>query len=402
MTARIANDTLELWNGEMTMTPVSYLAYELAENFEDNGESKGAWCLNGKLCLRPSFQRNAVWDDDKNRKLITTIANNAPIGTIYLGQEQKENGDIMELTVVIDGQQRLIAICRFINGDFSIVYNGKHLFFDDLYYELPEIWKRIRNYEVKMYNCIGSLDAQLKWFDKINANAVVLTDQERRNAIYMGEGTELLKHYFSIQNCAGYTLAKNLTSKASKWNRQELLECALKWVSQDDILTLLNDCHEDVAKAQAVCDTFENIVDWVNNTFINQAEDRVQLMRQVDWGFLYHTFSDEIVDPEEIEAEIISLLRGDENHEEVEKCKGIYTYVFTHNPRELNFRQFPDGIKRRLYERQNHTCACCGKPITWANAHADHIKPWSKGGRTVEENCQILCKKCNLTKSDKY
>jgi 5-methylcytosine-specific restriction endonuclease McrA len=39
--------------------------------------------------------------------------------------------------------------------------------------------------------------------------------------------------------------------------------------------------------------------------------------------------------------------------------------------------------------------------MSWANAQADHKIPWSEGGRTVEENCQILCKKCNQHKSNK-
>lgn len=32
--------------------------------------------------------------------------------------------------------------------------------------------------------------------------------------------------------------------------------------------------------------------------------------------------------------------------------------------------------------------------------HADHIKPWAKGGPTTAENCQMLCRDCNLKKSD--
>lgn len=394
-------DSLELWGTNFTMQPISYKITELAEGFVDNGESGGAWCLNKHICLRPSFQRNAVWNEDQNKKLITTIANNAPIGTIYLGQEVHPDGSLADLTVVIDGQQRLIALCRFLDGQFSITYNGKNLFYEDLYYELPEVWNIINNYQIDMYKCLGSLDTQLKWFEKINANSVVLTDQERRNAIFMGEGTELLKHYFSVLNCAGYTLSRNITSSASKWNRQGLLETALKWVSNDDILTLMNKCHNNIDEAQKVCDEFYKIIDWINSTFINQAEDRLSLMKTVDWGWLYNNFHNITIDPDEIEKELIALLRGDENHEEVEKCKGIYTYIFTHNPKELNFRTFSDAIKRRTYERQNHKCALCGTDMSWANAQADHKIPWSEGGRTIEENCQILCKKCNQHKSNK-
>ena len=398
----MAKNDLTLWNGDLRIKPVTYTAYELAQGFIDNGESGGAWCLNNILCLRPSFQRNEVWDEEKKKNLITTIANNAPIGAIYLGRELYDNNVIAYQIVTIDGQQRLISICKFINGEYSITYNGENLFFDDLFYELPEVYNIIKNYQPQIYECIGTLNAQLRWFDNINANAVVLTEQERRNAIFMGEGTEILKHYFSIHNCAGYTLAKNLTSTAASWNRQGLLECALKWVSQDDIAGLMAKVHNDPEAAQEVCNEFNNIIDWVNNTFINQEEDRIAIMKHVDWGWLYYTFGDEEIDPDAIEKEITALLRGDEDHEEVEKSKGIYTYIFTHNPRELTFRVFNDAIKHRIFEKQNRICNICHKPITWKNAHADHIKPWSLGGRTVESNCQILCAACNLKKSNKY
>jgi 5-methylcytosine-specific restriction endonuclease McrA len=45
-------------------------------------------------------------------------------------------------------------------------------------------------------------------------------------------------------------------------------------------------------------------------------------------------------------------------------------------------------------------CHKCGKPFGFAATEADHITPWSKGGKTSVENCQILCKDCNRRKSD--
>ncbi len=83
------------------------------------------------------------------------------------------------------------------------------------------------------------------------------------------------------------------------------------------------------------------------------------------------------------------------------KKSGIYEYVLTGNEKYLNIRTFTDKQKREAYERQKGICVKCKKHFEIEEMEADHIKPWSKGGKTTAENCQMLCEDDNRTKSGK-
>ncbi len=87
--------------------------------------------------------------------------------------------------------------------------------------------------------------------------------------------------------------------------------------------------------------------------------------------------------------------------EDVTKKPGIYDYVLTGNERSLSIRAFTDNMKREAYERQGGICPVCNKPFGVGEMEADHITPWSKGGRTIANNCQMLCKPDNRIKSGK-
>ena len=74
--------------------------------------------------------------------------------------------------------------------------------------------------------------------------------------------------------------------------------------------------------------------------------------------------------------------------------------------KHLSIRTFSDAQKRRVYEKQQHKCPCCQKngidtEYAFEEMEGDHIIPWSKGGRTVEDNLQMLCKKCNNDKGNR-
>ena len=68
--------------------------------------------------------------------------------------------------------------------------------------------------------------------------------------------------------------------------------------------------------------------------------------------------------------------------------------------RHLSIRRFSDKMARTAYERQGGKCVRCGKKFAIEEMQADHITPWAKGGKTVAENCQMLCADCNRRKSD--
>ena len=120
-------------------------------------------------------------------------------------------------------------------------------------------------------------------------------------------------------------------------------------------------------------------------------------MKGVDWGFLYNDYKDEALDPARIEEETERLILDDD----VETKEGIYPYILTRDEKHLNIRAFKDGMRQKVYEMQDGICAICEKEFGFLEMDADHITPWSEGGKTVEENCQMLCKKCNREKSSK-
>ena len=76
-------------------------------------------------------------------------------------------------------------------------------------------------------------------------------------------------------------------------------------------------------------------------------------------------------------------------------------YEVTKNEKYLSIRTFSDSEKLQAYTKQNGICKICGKHFELEGMEADHITPWSQGGKTNLENCQMLCRECNRRKSDK-
>ena len=138
---------------------------------------------------------------------------------------------------------------------------------------------------------------------------------------------------------------------------------------------------------------FQAVINWVENTFPVYRKE----MKGLEWGLLYNKYKDENLDPKQLESRIKSLMED----EEVTKRSGIYEYVLSNEERFLNLRAFNDKEKRILYERQQGICHSCTKQFDYDDMQGDHIIPWSKGGKTSLENGQMLCRKCNATKSAK-
>jgi hypothetical protein len=154
--------------------------------------------------------------------------------------------------------------------------------------------------------------------------------------------------------------------------------------------------HQHDPNADELWEYFQNVISWVRQTFTTHRSE----MKNVDWGKLYNDFNDANLDSDKLEAEIKKLMQD----EDVTKKSGIYPYVLTRKESFLNIRAFTDKMKREAYERQEGLCvargATCGNTKFDLNEmEADHITPWHEGGKTIAENCQMLCKQDNRTKS---
>lgn len=350
--------------------------------YKDSRE-EGVVAYGGKLDIRPKYQREFVYKEKQRNAVIETIKNSFPLNVMYW--MIREDGGYE----VLDGQQRTISIGQYVAGDFSL--NDR--FFHNLTKEEQD---KILDYELMIYFCEGTDKERLDWFRIINIAGEKLTDQEIRNAVYTGPWLSDAKLKFSKSNCAAYLLANDGGSLVSGSPiRQDYLETALSWINDGKIEDYMAK-HQHDKNADKLWQYFQNVIEWTREIFPNYRRE----MSNVPWGVLYNEFKDKKFDPKKLEKEITELMQD----EDVTKKSGIYEYVLTGNEKFLNIRAFTDKMKREAYERQKGICPHCkgeNKKKKWEieDMEADHIKPWHEGGKTIAENCQMLCMEHNRTKS---
>ncbi|MDY3962896.1 MAG: DUF262 domain-containing protein [Candidatus Cryptobacteroides sp.] len=355
---------------------------DLTAGYYDSGEN-GVRGFHGKLDIRPAYQREFVYNDKQREAVITTIKNHFPLNVMYWA---KRDDDTFE---VIDGQQRTISVCQYVNGDFS--YDFK--FFENLTKEEQD---EILDYKLMVYICEGTDKEKLDWFRVINIAGVKLTDQELRNAVYSGSFVTDAKRYFSKPGCPAYKIASDIMSGSAI--RQDYLETAIEWIANSQGIKTVEQymaIHQHDPNCNQLWQYFNAVITWVYATF--DVKRWKKIMNGVNWGVLYDEFKDKILDKNAIADEISRLIIDSE----VGNSKGICVYVLTRNENVLNLRAFPEDMKLAMYERQNGICPICKKHFDIQFMEADHIIAWSKGGKTVLENGQMLCRECNRHKSDK-
>lgn len=349
---------------------------ELTEGYQDKAEG-GVVGYGGKLDIRPPYQREFIYKVKQRDAVIDTVLKNFPLNVMYWAV--REDGCFE----VIDGQQRTLSLCQYVNGDFAFDMKYIHNLSAD-------IREHLLDYKLMVYLCTGTDSEKLSWFETINIAGEKLTEQELLNATYHGPFISDAKRYFSKTNGPAYGLASNYINGSPI--RQDYLETALNWLSNGNIKVYMAN-HQHDQNANELWLYFTSVINWVKLTFVKYRKE----MKGVNWGFLYNKFKNEKFDTSALEKEISVLMED----EDVDNKKGIYDYVLTRNERSLNLRLFSDKIKRQTYEKQKGICVKCGKHFALEKMEADHITPWSKGGHTTADNCQMLCKDCNRRKSDK-
>lgn len=349
---------------------------DLTEGFADHAEA-GVVGYGGKLDIRPPYQREFIYKDKQRNAVIDTVRKNFPLNVMYWAV--RENGGYE----VIDGQQRTLSICQYVNGDFSISGLAFHNLQDDQQ-------EQILSYKLMVYFCSGTDSEKLEWFKTINISGEKLSDQELRNAVYAGPWTADAKRYFSKTGCPAYGLAGDYMRGSPI--RQEYLETAIDWNSHGKIDEYMSK-HQHDKNATPLWQYFQKTVGWVKATFPKYRKE----MKAVAWGPLYNDHKDEDFDTDKLEKQVARLMADDD----VTAKAGIYPYVLGGEERNLNIRAFTDNMKREAYERQKGVCPKCKKKFELDQMEGDHIKPWHEGGKTNAANCQMLCKMDNRTKSGK-
>lgn len=341
--------------------------------FNDNEE--GVVGFDGKLNIRPKYQREFVYKDKQRDAVIETVIKNFPLNVMYW---VKNEDDTYE---VLDGQQRTISICEYVTGSFSL--NSMY------FHNLTNVEKeQILDYKLMVYFCEGNDKEKLDWFKTINIAGEKLTNQELRNAIYTGTWLTDAKRYFSKSNCVAYNIGNDyLTGSAI---RQDYLETTISWLSSDNIEQYMAE-NQHKPNASELWLYFTSLMNWIKVVFPKYRKE----MKGINYGFLYNKYKDQQFDDKKLEEEITTLMQD----EDVTKKSGIYEYVLTRNEKYLSIRAFTDKQKREAFERQKGICPKCKVTFELNEMEADHITPWHSGGKTTADNCQMLCKHDNRLKS---
>lgn len=374
----------------MKIEPKQIKVREVFDSYADNGDD-GVFAYGGRLAIRPPYQREFVYDNVQAEAVIQTVLKGFPLNVMYwvkVGNEQYE---------VLDGQQRTLSVMQYLKHQFPITIDGNKYYWDAL---PDDKYSAIMNYDFMVYICEGNESEKLEWFKVVNIAGEKLTDQELRNSVYTGAWLSDAKKYFSKRNCA----AKGLSDKyiTGDPNRQELLEKALKGICEAQGLKDITEymaAHKSDPDADELWQYFQDVIHWVQKIFAQYYLD----MKGLDWCHLYNSYRMHTYNTSEIKSEAKRL----HEDEDVQKPKGIYEYLLCRDRdpfagRLLNLRAFDKRDKMAAYSKQEGICPICGQYFEFEEMEGDHIKPWSKGGHTTPDNCQMLCKDCNGKKTDKY
>lgn len=352
---------------------------ELTENYEDN-DDEGVFGYDGKLDIRPPFQREFVYKDKQREAVIDTVNKNFPLNVMYWAV--KENGNYE----VIDGQQRTISIAQYINGDFAYMMR----YFHNLHKDEQE---KFLDYKLMVYFCEGEPSEKLEWFKTINIAGEELTEQELRNAVFSGSWVSDAKRYFSKNGCVAYNKAHRYLKGEVK--RQVYLETAIKWIATSKRTTIDNymAMHQHDENSSELWVYFQGVINWIEVLFTEYHKE----MKGLDWGGFYFTYKENKYDPVKLQKRVKELRKD----EDVTSKKGIYEYLLSGKEKHLNIRPFSDNQKIECYEKQKGICVVCKEFFKIEEMEGDHITPWHAGGKTEPSNCQMLCRECNRRKSGK-
>lgn len=365
-------------------------------------EGKGLFGLSGKLTIQPEYQRNYIYADDggkREQNVIESLLKDYPLGLIYFNKVAVDKFE------VLDGQQRITSIGRFVTNKFAVMEGSNPRYFDSL---PADQQARIRDASLLIYECEGTETEIKQWFKTINIAGVPLNAQELLNAIYSGPFVTKAKEEFS--NSQNANIQKWSAYIKGSANRQDFLERALDWVSKGDIGGYMSS-HRNDNNINELKTYFNAVIDWASTVF----EDVLPEMRGLAWGKLYETYHRQSYDPKKMSDDVQKLAAD----EYVTDGKGIFEYLLggSTDKKLLAVRVFDDKTKRVAFNKQTaeaqakgkSNCPLCAvgensnksKLYDLKEMDADHVSAWSKGGESSGNNCQMLCITHNRAKGNR-
>lgn len=379
---------------------------EICKGFVYNEfEGKGLFGWGGKLVIQPEYQRNYLYAEAKMEEaVIQSVLKGYPLGLLYFN---KVDDDIYE---VLDGQQRITSLGRFMTGKFPLIDEND---LPHYYAALPENQrKKIDEAKLTIYICEGEETEIKEWFKTINISGIELKYQEIANAVYSGPFVTKAKEEFSNHNNAN--IQKRSAYIRGQVSRQDYLRVALEWVTKstdNKVIDAYMSKHRNDDNINELKAYFTSVIDWVSSVFSDVESE----MRGLEWGRLYETYHNTPYDPAAVSQKVHELYADGS----VKRRAGIFEYVLgsCQDTRLLEIRVFEESTKKAAYTKQTDTaktknksnCPLCAvghdanaKRIwNFNEMDADHVTAWSNGGATTLSNCQMLCKTHNRAKGNR-
>ena len=380
-----------------------YTVEEICKGFTYNeAEGKGLFGLSGRLTIQPEYQRNYLYAEQNGARemaVIESVLKGYPIGLLYFNRVDDTHLE------VLDGQQRITSLGRFLTRKFAIKIDGMEQYFD---YMAEDLKERILKTELLVYECEGTESEIKEWFKTINITGLPLEEQEILNAVYCGSFVTLAKEVFS--NSQNANVNKWAAFLRGNVKRQAYLHTALQWVSRGNVSGYMS-LHRNDDNIREMQTYFDSVIDWASGVFTNIEKE----MCGLPWGELYEKYHKQPYDPAQVAAKQRDLYED----YYVKNKKGIYEFILggCQDTRLLEVRCFDEPTKKSVYARQTaeaqakgvSNCPHCAmsnganstKIWKLSEMDADHVTAWSKGGATDIKNCQMLCQTHNRAKGNK-
>ncbi|HMN25201.1 MAG: DUF262 domain-containing protein [Ignavibacteriaceae bacterium] len=377
----------------------------------------------------PTYQRSSVWKPEQKQMLIDSILRKIEIPKIYL-REINQDGYQFE---IIDGQQRMRAIWDFLNNQYSLSEEAEPLLvrgkmymvseknYDEL--EQPIKVERIHKYNLDIVIIYDATEDEIAdLFHRLN-NGTPLSTAEVRNSMpgVMKNTIKLLsKHPF--------------LSKVSFSNRRFIHDqiCAQMMLLElnnglaDTRDISLSKMYSDYNKSvpKSAVENINSALDTLNKIFpdssrlLNRASTinlylvisyllkTTKLTKAFYKRFLDWYLQTEPLRRKDSEYKFYMLSSANSRNSIEERFRMLMLSLYNKFPEfeiiELDPKRiFDETQKTEIFARDKGICKICSRKVTEHTWHADHIKPWIKGGKTINTNGQVLCVKCNLQKKDK-
>jgi len=388
-----------------------------------------------RIDTNPDFQRPPVWTKGQKQFLIDTIIRNLDIPKLYW-QKTEHNPDKY---AVVDGQQRLRAIWEFQAGEYTVAHDADPIDGHDIagkkYSDLPdELRVRFDTYPLDVVIVTDCEEDDVRDMFLRLQNGTPLKAQEKRNAMpgKMRDFVKtLVKHkFFNNVGFANKRYTYDLIAAQCTLLEINGQSCNIKNADLNRMYEEQIDFDVNGPKAKRIKRVFDylakvftektpelerfNVISLyvLTSSLLDSFVIEAQPKNLATWFIEFEQIrrEDEKRNAEKRDPELIvyheNISRSTDSEESVKKRNEVlmsrFFLAYPDIEQKDNQRDFSFGQRLAIYRRNKGICQvkikCNGVKCDWDNWHADHKKPWSKGGKTTVENGQVACPTCNLAK----